>query len=245
MKHCLILAGICLVVLVSAQGVTGEHILAKIDENIGSDSKITVGEMIVKGRRGTRTIKSKTWIQGMERSFTEYLAPAREKGTKMLKLQEQLWTYTTSTDRTIKISGHMLWQSVMGSDLSYEDLMEDTKLSKVYWAQVTDEAIIRERPCWILLLEAKASDIAYYKRQVWVDKERYVILRENRYAKSGKLLKTTDVLTVDNIKGRWVASTVLFKDVLRSGEGTEFVLESIEFNADIPEYIFSKAALKK
>jgi hypothetical protein len=71
------------------------------------------------------------------------------------------------------------------------------------------------------------------------------VLRENRYAKSGKLLKTTEVLQVKNIGGRWIASRVLFKDVLKSGEGTEFVLESIEFNAAIPEYIFSKAALKK
>ncbi len=245
MRYYVILIVMFMVVLVPAQVVSGDYILGKVDENIGSDSKITIGEMIVKGRRGTRRIKSKTWIQGMERSFTEYLAPAREKGTKMLKLQEQLWTYTPSTDRTIKISGHMLWQSVMGSDLSYEDLMEDTKLSKVYNARVTGEAVIRERPCWILALEAKTSDIAYYKRQVWVDKERYVILRENRYAKSGKLLKTTDVLSVDNVKGRWIASSVLFKDVLRTGEGTEFVLESIQFNADIPDYIFSKAALKK
>jgi outer membrane lipoprotein-sorting protein len=227
------------------QNLTGEYLLMKVDENIGSDNKITVGEMVVKGRRGTRRIKSKSWIQGMEKSFTEYLAPAREKGIKMLKLQEQLWTYTPATDRTIKISGHMLWQSVMGSDLSYEDLMEDTELHKIYNAQIAGDEQIGERPCWIVALEAKVSDVAYYKRQVWIDKERYVILRENRYAKSGKLLKRTEVLSVDIIGNRWIANRVLFKDVLKSGEGTEFVLESIEFNANIPNYIFSKAALKK
>ena len=59
------------------------------------------------------------------------------------------------------------------------------------------------------------------------------------------MLKTTEVLEVKNMDGRWIASRVLFKDVLKSGDGTEFVLESIEFNAKIPDYIFSKAALKK
>jgi len=245
MKGNLVLIVLLMTVIVFGQEISGDYLLMKVDENIGSDNKITVGEMVVKGRRGTRRIKSKSWIQGMEKSFTEYLAPTREKGTKMLKLEEQLWTYTPTTDRTIKISGHMLWQSVMGSDLSYEDLMEDTKLHNIYSAQVTGEAVIQERPCWILLLEAKVSDVAYYKRRVWVDKERDLVLRENRYAKSGKLLKTTEVLQVKNIGGRWIASRVLFKDVLKSGEGTEFVLESIEFNAAIPEYIFSKAALKK
>lgn len=231
--------------IVFAQEVSGDYLLMKVDENIGSDSKITVGEMVIKGRRGTRKIKSKSWIRGMEESFTEYLAPAREQGTKMLKRKNQLWTYSPTTDRTIKISGHMLRQSVMGSDLSYEDLMEDTKLHNLYTAQVVGEEIINERPCWVLSLTAKVSDVAYHKRRVWIDKERYLILRENRYAKSGKLLKTTDVLRVTRKGSRWIASAVLFKDALRSGQGTEFLLESIEFNTDIPDYFFTKAALKK
>ena len=50
-------------------------------------------------------------------SYTEFLSPPREAGTKMLKLQDELWTYTPATDRVIRISGHMLRQSVMGSDL--------------------------------------------------------------------------------------------------------------------------------
>jgi hypothetical protein len=31
---------------------------------------------------------------------------------------------------------------------------------------------------------------------------------------------------------------------LKDGLGTEFILESIEFNAVIPDYVFSKASLK-
>jgi hypothetical protein len=33
--------------------------------------------------------------------------------------------------------------------------------------------------------------------------------------------------------------------MLKSGEGTEFMIDTIEFNADIPAYIFTKAALRK
>jgi hypothetical protein len=38
---------------------------------------------------------------------------------------------------------------------------------------------------------------------------------------------------------------MVFKDVLKTGEGTEFVVESIEFNVPIPEHLFSKAALRR
>lgn len=223
---------------------TGEEIIRRVDANIGSDNKISTAEMIIHGRRGSRSIKSKSWIYGEEKSFTEYLAPAREAGTKMLKLEDQLWTYIPSTDRTIKISGHMLKQSVMGSDLSYEDMMEDPELLNLYDANVIEEETFLDRPCWILELTAKVEDISYHSRKIWVDKERYVSLKEERFARSGKLLKIFEVKEVRRIQNRWIPSHMVFKDALKGGEGTEFFIESIEFNADIPEALFTKASLR-
>jgi len=239
----------CLVLIsnaaIASQTPSGDWILQKIDENLGSDNKITQGKMIIHGRRGSRTIESKSWIQGDDESFTEYLSPPREKGTKMLKIGDELWTYSPSTDRTIRISGHMLRQSVMGSDLSYEDLMEDRRLQNDYDAEVVGEENLGDRPCWVLMLTAKKGDIAYFSRKIWVDKERFVALREERYAKSGKMIKTTQIKEVRRIDGRWFPVDMVFKDELKAGEGTEFVLESVEFNADIPDYIFSKASLRR
>ncbi|MCI0512505.1 outer membrane lipoprotein-sorting protein, partial [candidate division KSB1 bacterium] len=169
-----------------AQTPSGEMILQKIDENRLSDNKIMVSRMIINGRRGNRTIEAKSWVRGIDQAFTEYLAPAREKGTKMLKLQDQLWTYSPAADRTILIAGHMLRQSVMGSDLSYEDMLEDPKLQNLYHAHIIGTETILDRPCWVLELTAKKEDIAYYSRKVWVDQTRYILLREERYARSGK-----------------------------------------------------------
>ena len=83
-----------LYVFVFAQVPPGDDLLKKIDQNMTADNKIVTAKMIVHGRRGSRTIESKSWIQGSEKSFTEYLAPAREAGTKLLKLGNQLWTYS-------------------------------------------------------------------------------------------------------------------------------------------------------
>ncbi len=71
-----------------------------------------------------------------------------------------------------------------------------------------------------------------------------IVLREERFAKSGKLLKTTEVQRVERIKDRWVSTRVVFKDALKEGQGTEFVLEAIEFNASIPDHLFTKASLR-
>ena len=231
--------------IIQAQEPSGKEILNRIDRNMSSERRIFKSLMIIHGRRGTRTVLSKSWLEGEQKSFTEFLAPAREKGTKMLKLEDRLWMYSPSTDRTIQISGHMLRQSLMGSDLSYEDMMEDSKLYDNYQAVVTGTEVIDERSCWILDLTATTKDIAYHSRKLWVDRERNIPLREELYAKSGTLLKKTELKNIEQTDGRWFPRKIIFKDMLKKGDGTEFVIEEIEFNVPIPPHVFSKAGLKR
>ena len=37
----------------------------------------------------------------------------------------------------------------------------------------------------------------------------------------------------------------IFKDMLKKGKGTTFLIATIDFDVDMPAHIFSKAALKK
>lgn len=230
---------------VCSQNPDGASIIKKMDGNMSSENRIFTSKMIIHGKRGDRTVESKTYTVGENKSFTEYLAPARDKGTKMLKLEDQLWIYSPSTDRTIQISGHMLRQSVMGSDMSYEDMMEDPKLLNHYKAEVLESTSYNDRACWILELKAFDERVSYQKRKLWVDKARYIPLKEELYAKSGNLLKKTEFSEVKNYDDRWYPTRIVFKDMLKAGDGTEFIMEKIEFNAKIDDYIFSKAGLKK
>jgi outer membrane lipoprotein-sorting protein len=221
------------------------EIMDRLDKNMSSENRVFESSMIIHGKRNSRTITSKTYSVKDIKSFTEYLSPAREQGTKMLKLEDQLWIYSPSTDRTIQISGHMLRQSVMGSDLSYEDMMDDRELRDIYDAKVIDEEEIDGRKTWILELTAKVDDVAYFKRKVWIDTERYIPLKEDLFAKSGQLLKRVTMSGVQKIEGRWFPTIVVYKDMLKQGDGTEFKMTSIKFNQKIQEYIFTKAALKQ
>jgi len=222
-----------------------DEILKKVEKNMSSDNRIFESAMTIHGSRNSRTITSRTYSVGDKQSFTEYLSPAREQGTKMLKLENQLWIYSPSTDRTIQISGHMLRQSVMGSDLSYEDMMDDRKLTYVYTAKVTGNEVIDNRNTYKLELTARVSDVAYHSRKMWIDIERFVPLKEELFAKSGQLLKRTILSDIRKIEGRWFPETIVYKDMLKQGEGTEFKITSIKFNQKIPDYIFTKAALKQ
>jgi outer membrane lipoprotein-sorting protein len=243
MKNILIILSLVPSILFG-QNPDAKQILDQIDRNMASNTRVFTAEMVVRAARGERVMEMKIWSEGNKRSFTEYLAPARDKGTKMLKLEDQLWMYSPSSDRVIQISGHMLRQSVMGSDLSYEDMMEDRKLTDVYDAAVIGPDKVDGRDCWVLELKAKEADAAYNLLKMWIDRERNIPLKEERYAKGGKLLKQTTLSEVKKIQGRWFPTKVVYKDMLKVGDGTEFIIKEIQFDAPIPESVFSKAALR-
>ena len=223
---------------------TGKSILDKVDNNMSAKTRIMTAKMEIAGLRSTRTMVSKTYSEGDSKAFTEYLAPAREKGTKMLKLENQLWIYSPTTDRSVQISGHMLRQSVMGSDMSYEDVMNDTPLLEQYKATVTNEDIIESQKCWVVTLTAIITDVNYFSQKMWIDQEKFVPLKIEMYAKSGKLLKRTSLSDVQKIQGRWFPKSMIYKDMLKDGEGTKMTIQEIELDSKIPASIFNKSNLK-
>ncbi len=240
--------GVVLLLLVTsfsfAQNPTGKSILDKVDNNMSAKTRILTASMEIGTERTKRTMVSKSYGEGDHKSFTEYLAPAREKGTKMLKLENQLWIYSPSTDRTIQISGHMLRQSVMGSDMSYEDMMNDKPLLEQYKADVTGSEVIDGHKCWVVTLTAIITDINYFTRKMWVDAERSVPLKEELFAKSGKLLKRITFSDVRKVEGRWFPMTFVYKDMLKEGPGTKMSIQEIKFDSAIPANVFNLGNLK-
>lgn len=245
MKH-----GICLLFALLAfpfwaRAQDAMEVLQAVDANMTYRTSITESEMVIHGRRRSRTIVSRSYGEGEHKNFTEYLAPAREEGTKMLKLEDRLWIYSPSTDRIIQLSGHMLRQSVMGSDLSYEDMMEDRELTDLYDAVISGKEEIDGRKVWVLDLTAKVEDVSYPFRKIWVDQERSVPLREELFAKSGEKLKTTVLSDVRLIGDRWYPHRMNYKDELKDGKGTDFIVKEILFNEAIDGGLFNKSALKR
>ncbi len=248
MKNILILLAIIFPGLLMGQP-DAKAILKLVDQQMFTESSEATMTMIITNRRGRETrITSRSWSRGEKRSLVEYLSPAREKGIKMLRLDDVLWMYTPQADRVIQISGHMLRQRVSGSDLSYEDMVDNGKLLDIYDAALVGDEEFMGRPCYVLRLRVKAGteDVAYAQRKIWVDKTRYLPLKEERFAKNGTtLLKVFEIREVMQVGKRWYPKEMYFKDVLAKGQGTRYRVESINFDADIPDYLFTKAALRE
>jgi outer membrane lipoprotein-sorting protein len=163
---------------------SGKSILDKIDNNMSSKNRTLTAKMEIESARGTRTIEFKSWSEGDKKSFTEYLAPARERGTKMLKLENQLWIYSPSTEGYAD-SGHMcvisLWVAIC-----VRDLMNDTPMLERYKAEVTAERTVDGAMCWVVTYSHKGGCKLLYSKNLG-GKDRKCASENGFVRQSGKL----------------------------------------------------------
>ena len=225
--------------------ITADEILERIDRNMVSTTVISTATMEIHQRNRVDVKEMKIWGKGKNSSFMEFTAPARDKGTKYLRLEDNLWMYLPNIEKVIKISGHLLRQSMMGSDYSYEDTLDRIKLLEDYTSVLVGEEDFEGRPCYILELTAARKDVTYYRRKIWVDKEYFIGVKSELYAKTGKLLKMMTVHKIEQIQGRHYPTQATMQDLLRKDSRTEFFITSIQFDVDIPDEIFTIRNLEK
>ena len=135
---------------------------------------------------------------------------------------------------------------MMGSDMSYEDMTErSNKLREDYSAEMLDTEMIDGNECYVMMLTSKKKKQTYFKRKVWVDKAKYIGLKEELYSKSGKLVKVSRVISIKSFKNRYYPVEMTMEDKLRKNSSTRILVNKIEFNIDIPSETFSERNLMK
>jgi len=229
--------------VITAVEMTAEEIINKRDNNEYFDSVKIEAEMIIVsgGRKITKTMIA---LSDKKNSLVEFTNP-QDRDTKFLKREDDLWMFFPDAEDIIKISGHMLNQGMMGSDFSYQDIMESDKLTDLYDFKIIGEEEIDNRPCYVLEGVAREGvKVSYYRRVSWVDKERFIGLKEELYTQSGKLLKETKLNEVQEIEGRWIPIDSVMENKLRKDTYTGFKIVQIDFNPEIPEGTFTLQNLR-
>jgi len=245
---CLLLIVVSILILFSnsitiAAEMTAEEIINKRDNNEYITSVKAEAEMIIVsgGRRITKTMLI---LSDKKNALVEFTNP-QDRGTKFLKREDNLWMFFPDAEEIIKISGHMLNQGMMGSDFSYQDIMESDKLTDLYNFKIIKEEEIDKRYCYVLEgIAREGVKVSYYRRISWVDKERFVGLKEELHAQSGRILKETRINEIKEIEGRWIPIYSVMENKLRKNTYTEFKITQIDFNPEIPEGTFALQSLR-
>jgi outer membrane lipoprotein-sorting protein len=217
-----------------------------MDANMTYESRTSTLKMTVEGKRRTRVFEMISYGRGQTDTAMEYKLPARDKGTKMLKIGDDLWLYLPAVDRTQKISGHMLRQGMMGSDLSYEDMMAAKQMEDQYKSTVLGSDTVDGRDCWKLEMVAKDNSVSYPKRVSWIDKQYFIPLKQELYALSGMLLKTWLMSDIQPFKGgRHFPMKMVIEDRVKKGSRTILEFSDLTFGVELPREVFSRRWLER
>lgn len=220
-----------------ALSITAEEIIEQRDDNEYYTRARIEAEMILTERDISKTMIS---LSDGENALVEFTNP-RDRGTKYLKRGDELFMFFPDAEDIVQLSGHMLEQGFEGSDFSYRDLMESDKLTELYKFEITDEKVEYEgRECYLIEgVKEEGAEVSYYRRLLWVDKERFIGLKEELYAESGRLLKVARVTEVEEIEERWFPVESEMENKLRQDSKTIFRIKDIEFDPKIEEGTFT------
>ncbi len=226
----------------SAGAQEATEILKKIDANEVYDTVKCEAEFLIQFS-GKKIRKSfALYAKGSRNSFVEFTNP-EDAGTKFLKKDGNLFLYSPDAEEIVPITGHMLKESMMGSDLSYEDTVENDTLVSLYNARIESEAEYQGRQCWLMELIGKKKTISYPKLRMWVDKEEFLPLKTERYALSGALLKEELVLESKRIGNRLFPIKMEVRDLLRKDSKTTFTMIDPVLDSPLPDSVFSMKTL--
>jgi outer membrane lipoprotein-sorting protein len=225
--------------------LSAEEIIQRVDDNRVYTSIEYQATMTISMGDKVREKSFFGYARGEDHAYIEFIAPARDKGTRFLKLGEEMWMYIPAVEKPTKIAGHMLRQSLMGSDFSYDDFTENDRLIELYDIELIGVDTIEDRPCYVLELVAKVEEVTYYRQKLWVSQDDYIPIKTELYARSGKLMKEFRVLETKVIGSYNFPVRIKMTNKLRQSTFTELVFQKIDLDVSIPSNIFTKAYLER
>jgi outer membrane lipoprotein-sorting protein len=236
---------ISVIILSILPAQSGLDIISKVDSNMVVATASYRAKMLISLGGKIREKEFIGYVDGKERAYMEFVAPARDRDTRFLKIGDEMWIYLPTVEKATKIAGHMLRQSLMGSDFSYDDMTSNEKLKEMYEIELIGIDTIMDKECFHLEMTAKVPEVTYYRRVTWIDKNSYIPIKSELYAKSGKLMRETTITGFKKIGKHNYPTNIKMVNKLRKDTYTELVLEDVKLDIKIPKRIFTKSYLER
>lgn len=175
------------------------------------------------------------YSKGNDHSRMEIIAPAREKGKKILIVKDNLWMYIPLVSRPIRLSRK---DSFMGSTFSNEDLLNSS-----FSADYDPDIIEQKGNLYLLNLKAKRLEVAYAQINIWVDEETDIPTEATYYGLSGKAIKKMYFSDIKKIANRLRPLKMKMVDLLEEESYTEVVMITLDELESLPDYMFDQTQL--
>lgn len=243
----------------AGEGLSGQEIVDRVNarddgEMLTRDMKITMKDDGGKTRvQNTHTYRR--YYGEEKRAVIFYTDPANVKDTGFLTYdypeadkEDDQWLYLPALRRVRRISSSNRGDYYLGTDLTYEDIKLDTRLSgEMNWERVGEEDVDGAH-CIIIEARPKTPEIAhelgYSRYRAWVDPQIWMSRRTTAWDTNGNHLKTVAWQDFIEIDGIWTVQR-MFTENHKTGHSTLMEFSNIDFKTPIDDDKFTERALKR
>ncbi|MFQ5791210.1 MAG: outer membrane lipoprotein-sorting protein [Acidobacteriota bacterium] len=155
---------------------------------------------------------------------------------------DERWLFIPAIKLVRRIAANDKRSSFVGSDFSYEDIsgreVEEDTHSLVREETVEGRAafVIRSVP-----KDEKGAEFSY--KLSWIDKENFVLWREEYYDRRDELYKTFTADEVRQVQDYWTAVKRTMKN-MQNGHRTEVTFRAIDYDVGLEDGLFSERYLR-
>ena len=194
----------------------------------------------------SRSMSMRSWERGKDLSFIEVTEPAKEAGTAFLKREGQMWTWLPDIERTVKIPPSMMMDSWMGSDFTNDDLLHESSLADDYTYTVIALDTLDTFQAYVVELKPRPeAPVVWDKILIWVRVNDFMPLQEEYYDEKGRKIRTMYFKDIGLVGGRNIPKRFVLEPHLKQGQRTEFEIIEVEFNARVPDRMFTRQHLER
>ncbi len=169
------------------------------------------------------------------------LLPESDKGKGYLRDGDNIWAYDPIGRKFTHTS---LKEAVGDSDVNLDDLNQsETHWRDNYTVASFEEGMLGKQAVYIITLDAKTSKPAYARTTYYIRKDIALVLKEEDYSGSGRLMRTTLYPKWAKVPAGYVPTQIILRDELNKGETTQQMISDLTFDR-LPDTIFTKAYLE-
>lgn len=168
------------------------------------------------------------------------LQPDVQRGQGYLQVDDNVWFYDPQSREFERTT---IRENIQGSDAQNADL-DQSSFSDDYRVAAWEEGRLGSFDVWVLDLEATAPDVAYDRVRLWVRRDETLVLKQEDYSVSGRLMRTSLYPRYTRVGEKLLPQQVLIIDELNEGERTQLTMSDATTRT-IPDSVFSKAYLER
>lgn len=169
------------------------------------------------------------------------LFPEADKGVGYLRDGDNIWAYDPISRKFTHTS---IKEALADSDVKIDDVNQSSaRWRENYNVAEIKEGMLGKFEVYIITLNAKTTTPAYEKVTYYVRKDISLILKEEDFSASGRLMRTILMPKYTKVKPGYVPTQIIMRDELNKGEQTQEIVSDLYFDT-LPNNIFTKGYLE-